>query len=109
MARRLAVVTPEKSMLQNMGFSCETEGNWSSREKESKVLHLDYGMHSSATYLIRDGTDLSAHTYASEEGRESNRFLAYSRCWNELGPLQFGMEDDTVNLIGVQGDWGTYN
>ena len=25
-----------------VGFSYETGGNWSSREKESKVLHLDY-------------------------------------------------------------------
>ena len=27
-------------------------------------------------------------------------FLAYSR-WDKLGALELGMEDDTVNLIGV--------
>ena len=41
MASRLVVVTPDKSVLEGMGFSCETGGNWSSKEKESKVLHLD--------------------------------------------------------------------
>ena len=40
-ASRLVVVTPDNPVLQWMGFSCETGGNWSSREKESKVLHLD--------------------------------------------------------------------
>ena len=42
MVSRFVVVTPDKSVLQEMGFSCETRGNWSSREKESKVVHLDY-------------------------------------------------------------------
>ena len=51
---------------------------------------------------MRKKADLSAHAYASKEGRESNRLLAYSR-WDELGPLQLGTEDDIVNLIGVQG------
>ena len=40
-ASRLVVITPYKPMLQNMGFRCETGGKWSSREKESKLLHLD--------------------------------------------------------------------
>ena len=38
----LVIVTPDKSVLQGMGFSSKTGGNWSSREKEAKVLHLDY-------------------------------------------------------------------
>ena len=75
-------------MLQEMGFTCETGGNWSSREEESKVLHLDYMAY----------TPVPRPSY---EGRESNRFLAHSR-WDELVPLQLGMEDDTLNLIGVQ-------
>ena len=51
---------------------------------------------------MKEETDLSAQTYASErEGGKSNRFLANSR-WDELGPLQLGIEDDTVNLIKVQ-------
>ena len=50
---------------------------------------------------MKEGTDLSAHTYVFKGERESNRFSAYSM-WNELGPLQLGMEDDTANLIGVQ-------
>ena len=54
---------------------------------------------------MMEETDLSANTYASEGGRESNRFLAYSR-WDELGPLQFDMEDGTVNFIGVQKEVG---
>ena len=41
MAKSSCVVPPDKSVLQGMGFKCETIGNWSSREKESKVLHLD--------------------------------------------------------------------
>ena len=41
-ASRLVVITPDKPMHQGMGFSCETRGNWSSREKELKVLHLGY-------------------------------------------------------------------
>ena len=46
MASHLVVITPDKPVLQGggleaIGFSCETGGNWSSREKESKVLHLD--------------------------------------------------------------------
>ena len=61
-----------------------------------------YDTRSSATPLMREGTDLSAHTaYASKGGRERNRFLAYLR-WDELGPQQLGMEDDTGNLIGLQ-------
>ena len=60
-----------------------------------------YGIHSSARCLTREETDLSSHTNASEGGRESNQYLAYSR-WDELGPPQLGMEDNTVNLIGVQ-------
>ena len=35
------VVTPDKPVFQGMGLSCNTGGNWSSREKKSKVLHLD--------------------------------------------------------------------
>ena len=50
---------------------------------------------------MREWTDLSARTYAFEWGRKSNRILAHSRR-DELGPLQLGMEDDNVNLIGVQ-------
>ena len=42
MAKSSCVVPPNKSMLQEMGFRRETGGNWSSREKESKVMHLDY-------------------------------------------------------------------
>ena len=54
---------------------------------------------------MREETALSAHKFASEGGMESNRFLMYSR-WDELGPLQSGMEDDSVNLIGVQRELG---
>ena len=60
-----------------------------------------HGIHSSVTCVTREERGLSTHTYASEGGRESNQYLAYSR-WDELGPLQLGMEDNTVNLIGVQ-------
>ena len=46
MASCLVVVTPDKFVLQRMGFSCETGGDWSkrveSRKKESKVLHLNH-------------------------------------------------------------------
>ena len=74
------------------------------RKKVEGIAFGLYGIFSRTTRLMRKGTDLSAHAYASEGGRENNRFLAYSRCWGELRPLQFqlGMEDDTVNLIGVQ-------
>ena len=53
---------------------------------------------------MREGTDVSAQAYASEGGKVSigNRFLPYLKGWDELEPLQLGMEDDTVNLIGVQ-------
>ena len=51
---------------------------------------------------MRKETDLSAHEYGFQGGRESNRFLAYLWSWDELGKLLLGMEDDTVNLIGVQ-------
>ena len=61
-----------------------------------------YGIHSSATCLMRERTDLLAHTYASEGVRERNRCLAYSR-WDELRKLQLDMEDDIVNLTEVQG------
>ena len=50
---------------------------------------------------MREGRYLLAHTYALEGERESNRFLAYSK-WDELRPLQLGMKDDAVNLIGFQ-------
>ena len=50
-----------------------------------------YDIHSSAARLMIKGTDLSTHTYASEEGRENNRFLANSR-GDELGPLQLFVE-----------------
>ena len=50
---------------------------------------------------MRDGTDQSAHAYTSKRGRESNRFLVYSR-WDELGPMQLDMKHDSVNLIGDQ-------
>ena len=53
-------------------------------------------MHFSATCLAREERDLSAHTYVSEGGRESNQYLAYSR-WDELGPLQLSTEDNDVN------------
>ena len=55
---------------------------------------------------MREETDLSDHAYASEGGKESNRFLAYLWCWDELEQLQLGMENDTVKLIGVQRELG---
>ena len=104
-------VTPDKSMLQVMGFSFETGANCSNRKKKSKAFFLDYFfcihffcIHSSTASLMREGTDSSVHAYASGGGRESNRILAFSRSWDKLGPLQLDMEDDIVNLIGVQ--WG---
>ena len=42
MASSSCVVPPDKSVLPGMGFRCDTGGNWSSREKELKILHLDY-------------------------------------------------------------------
>ena len=46
-----------------------------------------YAIHFNATRLMRKGASLSAHAYAPEEERKSNRFLAYSK-WDEPGPLQ---------------------
>ena len=37
--------------------------------------------------------------------KEEYRILNYSR-WDKLGPLQLGMEDDNVNLTGVQWELG---
>ena len=50
-----------------------------------------YGIYSSAIRLMREGIDLSAHSYASEGGRESSRVLPYS-IEDELGPLQLGVK-----------------
>ena len=51
---------------------------------------------------MRERTDLSTHAYASEGARKSDRLLAYSRCWDEQGSLQLGIEDDTQNFVEVQ-------
>ena len=104
-ASRPVVVIQDKSVLQEMSFSSETDGNCQllvQQRKRVEVLAFGlHGIHAGATQLMIKGTDLSTHTYAAEGGRESNQFLAYSK-WDELCPLQLGMEDDTVNLIGVQ-------
>ena len=85
-----------------MGFSYETEGDWSAEKKVEGIAFGLYGIHSGATRLMTEEADLSAHTYASEgvnKSIKSNRLLADSR-WDKLGPLQVDMEGDTVNLIG---------
>ena len=61
--------------------------------------------HTLQRHAYNDGKDRYINpyisVYACEGGRESYQLMAYSR-WNKLGPLQLGMEDDTVNLIWVQ-------
>ena len=70
MASRLAVVIPDKPVLQGMGFSCETGGIRSSREKESKVLHLNNMAYTPVPKVKkREETELSTHEYTSE-GKE---------------------------------------
>ena len=65
-----------------------------------------YSIHSSATRLIREGTDLSAHAYASEEGRAIDSWRIQGGITLGLGQLQLDMEDDTVNFSGVHKSFG---
>ena len=48
--------------------------------------------------LSNEGSERSIGPYIRVE---SNQYLGYSR-WEELGPLQLDMEDNTIKLIGVQ-------
>ena len=66
-------------------------------------MEYNYGVHSS-TIRSKDGSDKSIrpiHEPQKEEGRKDKRLLGDARR-NSLGPVQLGMEDDIMNLIGVQ-------
>ena len=66
MANPLVVVTPDKPVLQGMGFSCETGGNWSSREKSRRYC-IWIIWHRLQCHPSNEGReDLSAYEYASE-------------------------------------------
>ena len=92
------IVTPDKCVLQGVGFSCETGGNWSIRKKESKVMHLDCMVYTLVlpVYWGKGQIYRPIHTLLKEEGRviDSRRIQGWL-VW------KLGMEDDTVNLIGV--------
>ena len=107
-ASRFVVVTPDKYMLQGMGFRCETGGNWSCRKKKSRRYCIWIMWHTLQSHLSSEGRDKSFGPYIRVWRRKTNWFLAYSR-WNEPRPLRLGMEDDTVNVIAVQRVLGTYN
>ena len=68
-----------------------------------------YGIHSSDTRRMREGgTDLLAHAYASERGREGNQFSGYSTCWDDLGPLHLWKMIQSIRLESI-GNWRTYD
>ena len=67
MSSRFVVVTLYKPVLQGMGFNCKTEGNWSCREKESKVLQWII-WHTLQCHPSNEGRDRPIE-YASEGGR----------------------------------------
>ena len=74
MAKSSCVVPPDKSVLQGIGFRCETGGNWSSRERVEGIAFGLYGIHSSAACLTREAREIyrPIHTRLKEEERLIN-------------------------------------
>ena len=91
--------TPNETLLEGKGFSCEARGNGpEEKDKELDVLHLKHVAYTPAPPgPKREGTDPSVHTWISDGGREDSLLEAI---WSRvvLLPVQSGMKGENSEV-----------